>query len=91
MMPWPPPGPSATKVSDQLRSRAIDLRSQGVAEVGFGMQPALDAVTELETHGVAVVGADVWTMQTGNHLQAHAAFGWSTNRRGMGEESRRPT
>jgi hypothetical protein len=85
---WLPPGASPpvmplplpsylTQLSDRIRREAIDLRPQQVAAVGFHVQPALDAVGELETHSVAVLGADTWTVRDGEQPRVFPSLGWA--------------
>ena len=66
-----------TQLTDRIRREAIDLRPQHVADVGFHVQPALDAVGELETHGVAVLGADTWTVRDGEQPRVFPSLGWA--------------
>jgi hypothetical protein len=65
-------------VSDRLRSAAVDLRAQHVAEVGFRLEAALAAVDELTALGFAILGGDVW--QTQGPAPKPTYLNWHANR-----------
>src|SRR5580704_9602324 len=77
--PWPMSLPSYLELlSDRLQSAAVDLRAQHVAEVGFRLQPALEAVDELAALDWAVLGGDVW--QTGGSVPKPTYDNWHSDR-----------
>jgi hypothetical protein len=65
-------------LSGRLQSAAVDLRAQHVAEVGFRLQPALEAVDELAALDWAVLGGDVW--QTGGSVPKPTYDNWHADR-----------
>jgi hypothetical protein len=79
----PPPAPLALPaflevLSNHLRSAAFDLRSHHVAEVGFRLHPALEAVDELAALDLAVLGGDVW--ETRGTAAEPTYDNWDVNR-----------
>jgi hypothetical protein len=72
-------------LSCELRTAAVDLRPRGVAEVGFHLPAALDAIRELEAHDVAVLGGDTWTIRGVGDPEIFPSLGWHAEW-GVGEE-----